>query len=60
MSAVEYEWIFRPDREADPYIIKTQNDDVLEAVTKFIETWGQQEIHSVQKVAKHIYYKEVV
>lgn len=60
MAGVEFEWMFRPSNEADPYIIKTQEDDISAAVTKFVETWGHQEIHSVQKIAKHIYYKEVV
>lgn len=60
MAGVEYEWIFRPNREVDPYIIKTNEDDVLAAVTKFVETWGIVEIHSVQKIAKHVYYEEVV
>ncbi|GKV56007.1 hypothetical protein NCCP2222_19540 [Sporosarcina sp. NCCP-2222] len=55
-----FQWEIRSMGEQDPYTVHTEKDDVLAAVTQFVEQYPTVSVYSVRKSAEIIQYKEAI
>ncbi|WP_252503240.1 hypothetical protein [Sporosarcina sp. Marseille-Q4943] len=61
MTKYLYQWEIRSMHEDPPYFVHTEEDDVLAAVTKFVEQYGNTiSVYSVRKSAEMIQYEEAI
>ncbi|GKV54270.1 hypothetical protein NCCP2222_02170 [Sporosarcina sp. NCCP-2222] len=58
--AKSFQWEIRSMGEENPYTVYTAKDDVLAAVTQFVEQYPTVSVYSVRKSAEIIHYEEAI